>query len=108
MLTKEVAKGFLPAPSYPTYKYVNRSGRGYRARRDRGRITPIPKGYREVVDCPDIDTDFTEYLKWIEDDHKDRSNEEMKEYPFGIFLGAWRNAHWYDEAQRRGLVREVK
>lgn len=104
MLTKEVARGFSPAPNYPTYKYVSRSGKGYRARCDRGRITPTPKGYREVIDCPDIDTDFAEYLKWIEDDHKDVSDNEMRENPHGIYLGAWRNARWEDEAKRRGLI----
>jgi len=105
MLTKESSRGFSPAFNYPTYKYVSRSGKGYKARCDRGRITPTPKGYREVIDCPDIDTDFTEYLKWIEDDHKGTPDKEFIESPFGVFIGTWRNARWYDEAKRRGLVK---
>ncbi len=104
MLTKEVAKGFSPAPEYPTYKYISRSGKGYKARCDRGRIIPTPTGYREVIDCPDIDTDFAKYLEMIKDEHKDKTDEDMRDHPYGIFIGAWRNARWEDEIKRRGLI----
>ena len=104
MLTKKVARGFTPAPSYPTYEYASKNGKRYKVAFDRGRIIPTPKGYREVIDCPDIDTDFTEYLKWIEDDHKRHSDKSFIDHPYGIFIGAWKNARWEDEAKRRGII----
>jgi len=108
MLTKESSKGFSPAPDYPTYEYINRSGRGKRARCDRGRIVPTPKGFREIIEFHNEDEHFADYLGWIEDEHKDKPDSLMSESPYGIFIGTWRNARWYDEAQRRGLIKEVK
>ncbi len=107
MLTKEKAHGFNRAKSYPTYKYPTNSGKGYKARCDMGRIVPTPKGHREVVEYHNEDEHFTDYLQWIKDEHKDIPNKRMREHPYGIFIGTWRNARWFDEAQRRGLVKLV-
>jgi len=103
MLTKEVSRGFNPMLNYPTYIYISKKG-GERGRFDGGRIKPIPKGYREVIRHLDENTHFTEYLKWIEEEHKAKSDSSFIEHPYGIFIGRWRNARWQDEAKQRGLV----
>ena len=104
MLTKENASGFNPALAYPTYEYLTNSGKGYKARFDGGRIIPKPKGHREVVRYHNEDEHFTDYLKWNTEAHKDIPDRQLREHPYGIFIGTWRNARWHDEAVRRDLV----
>ena len=103
MLTKKVARGFSPALNYPTYMYISKSGKGEKGRYDMGRIIPTPKGFREVIKYHNEDEHFTDYLKWIEEEHQRHSDNSMKAHPYGIFIGAWRNARWEDETKRRGL-----
>jgi len=105
MLTKESSSGFSPALSYPTYIYISKSGKGKKARCDMGRIVPTPKGFRETIEFHNEDEHFVHYLEWVEEEHKGHSNSQMKAHPYGIFIGHWRNARWFDEAKRRGLVK---
>jgi len=107
MLTKENSRGFIPHISYPVYEYLSKKGNRMQAKYDGGRITPKPKRYTEIIRYHNEDEDFETYLKWITEDHKDISDQRMKESPYGIFIGTWRNARWFDEAQRRGLVELV-
>ncbi len=104
MLTKESSQGFNPANSYPTYQYKSKNGRRGKAKCDGSRIVPKPKGYIETIECHDEDEHFRDYVRWNTEDHKDIPDGRFKEAPLGIFIGRWRNARWYDEAQRRGLV----
>ena len=108
MLTKKSSRGFSPAFQYPTYLYLSKTGRRETANCDGSRMIPTPKGYREVIRYHSEDEAFADYLKWNTEDFKGISDERMRDNPFGIFIGTWRNARWYDEAQRRGLVKEVK
>ncbi len=103
MLTKESSLGFGAALNYPTYEYKSRSGKGTKARYDGGRIEPLPDGFREVIRYATVDDAFAEYLKWLEEEHKTKSDIEMLKSPSGPFIGRWRNARWYDEITRRGL-----
>jgi len=104
MLTKENSSGFLPAKEYPTYQYLSKSGKREMARCDGSRMTLPPKGYREVVVYQNEDEHFADYLRWNTEDHKGISDQQLAEHPYGIFIGNWRNARWYDEAKRRGLA----
>ena len=108
MLTKESSRGFSPMNQYPTYEYRSKKGNRIRANFGGSRIVPTPKGYREVIRYQTVDEDFTSYLERIEDEHKGIPNERMIENSFGTFIGTWRNVRWYDEAQRRGIVKEVQ
>ena len=108
MLTKESSHGFSPHPAYPVYEYKSRSGKGTKGHCDGSRMNPAPKGFREVIRYHNEDEDFADYLKWIEGDHKDNPDQSFIDSPYGIFIGAWRNARWFDEAQRRGLVKLTK
>ena len=104
MLTKEVARGFYHANSYPVYEYVSKSGkRGQTSNLDGSRIIPLPRGYREVIRFHNRDEHFASYLKWLEEEHKGIPDEKLREYPNGRFIGRWRNARWSDEARRRNL-----
>ncbi len=104
MLTKESSRGFSEHFSYPVYEYKSRQGNKTQCRCDGSRIVPAPKGYSEVIRYNNIEEDFADYLKWVEQDHKDIPDERLKEYPNGVFIGTWRNARWHDEAQRRNLI----
>ncbi len=105
MLTKESSHGFCPHESYPTYEYRSKMGNRIKAKCGGGRILPKPKGYTEVIRLKNIDEDFAHYLEWIQDDHRKIPDSKFIEHPYGIFIGAWRNARWQDEAQRRGLTK---
>jgi len=104
MLTKESSSGFSPSLNYPTYRYLSRSGNREQANFDGSRMSTIPRGYREVIEYHNEDEHFADYLKWNTEDHKDIPDQRMAEHPYGIFHGHFRNARWFDEAKRRGLV----
>ena len=108
MLTKENSSGFYPMKEYPTYRYLSKRGNREHNRMDGGRIIPPPKGYREVVEYQNEDEHFADYLRWNTEDHKNIPDQRLAEYPYGVFIGNWRNARWYDEAKRRGLVEATK
>jgi len=107
MLTKESSRGFNEMSSYPTYEYYSKRGNRHTAKCDGSRIIPTPKGYTERIEYATVEDHFADYLKWLEDDHKDIPDEKMKAHPYGIFIGNWRNARWFDEAQRRGLIKVI-
>ncbi len=104
MLTKESSRGFNEMFSYPTYQYQSKKGNRTQANCDGSRILPKPKGYSEVIRFHNADEHFADYLKWIEEDYKAKPDQAFIDHPYGIFIGHWRNARWFDEAQRRGLV----
>jgi hypothetical protein len=104
MLTKESSRGFNPAISYPTYRYISKKGTREQANCDRSRILPKPRGYIEVIEFLNEEEHFQDYLKWNSKDLKGIPDEKFKEHPYGIFHGNWKNARWYDEAQRRELI----
>ncbi len=104
MLTKENSSGFIHQ-DFPTYEYLNKSSKMRKACCDGSRITPCPKGYREVVRYATADDAFADYLKALIDEFKDMPDSKFTEHPYGIFIGHWRNARWYDEAKRRGLAK---
>ena len=104
MLTKENASGFNPAFDYPTYEYISNSGKGIKARCDGSRMIPNPKGHREVIRFLNEQEHFEYYIEGLIEEHRKHSNRSMKSHPYGIFIGQWRNARWFDEAKRRGLV----
>ena len=64
-----------------------------------------PKGYkiRDQYDTPQ--ERLLEYAQELESEHSDLTNEKMSEtdYPYP---GRKRNARWYDEKLRRGLIRK--
>ncbi len=107
MLTKENSSGFI-RQDYPTYEYLNKSSKSIKACCDGSRITPCPKGYREVIRYANVDEAFADYLKSIIAEHKDHLDTHFLEHPYGIFIGHWRNARWFDEAKRRNLVEPTK
>jgi len=104
MLTKESSRGFNEMFSYPTYKYVSKRGTREEWNMDGSRMLSKPKGYTEHIVYADADTHFQEYLKMLEEEHQGMPDQRFIDHPYGIFHGTWRNARWYDEAQRRGLV----
>ena len=104
MLTKESSSGFCPAIQYPTYRYISKSGKRERANCDGSRILPKPRGYTEVIEFHNEDEHFADYLRWNMEALKGIPDERFKEHPYGVFHGNWRNARWYDEAKRRGLI----
>ena len=104
MLTKESSRGFMQACQYPTYRYISKSGKREKAKCDGSRILPTPRGYTEIIDFHNEDEHFQDYLRWNTEDHKDIPDERFAEHPYGHFFGNWRNARWYDEAQRRELT----
>jgi len=104
MLTKENSSGFI-RQDFPTYEYHNKSSTGIKACCDGSRIIPCPKGYREVVRYATADDAFADYLKALIDEHRNTPDSRLQEQPYGIFIGHWRNARWYDEAKRRGLAK---
>ena len=103
MLTKENSLGFI-RQDFPTYEYLNRSSKSIKACCDGSRIIPCPKGYREVIRYATADDAFADYLKSIIEEHKYIPDTHLKEKPYGVFIGHWRNARWFDEAKRRNLV----
>jgi hypothetical protein len=104
MLTKENSSGFSPALSYPTYRYISKTGKREIAKCDGGRILPKPRGYTEVIKFRNEDEHFQDYVRWNSEDLKDIPDERFMIHPYGIFHGNWRNARWHDEAKRRGLI----
>jgi hypothetical protein len=66
-------------------------------------MIPPPRGYREVIRLQDVEAHFKEYLEWLKEDHKDLTDAQLLEHPNGNFIGAWRNARWIDEIERRGI-----
>ncbi len=104
MLTKESSRGFNEMFSYPTYRYISKRGTREEANCDGSRILPKPKGYTEVIEFHNVDEHFQDYVRWNAEDLNGIPDERFQEHPYGIFCGNWRNARWYDEAQRRGLV----
>jgi len=104
MLTKESSRGFHPAGSYPTYRYISKKGTRELANCDKSRILPKPKGYTEVIEFHNEDEHFQDYVRWNSEDLKGILDKRFKQHPYGVFIGTWRNARWYDEAQRRGLT----
>ena len=107
MLTKENSSGFI-RQDFPTYEYHSKSSRSIKACCDGSHITPCPKGYREVVRYANADEAFADYLKSIIVEHKNIPDTRFKEKPYGIFIGHWRNARWFDEAKRRNLAEPTK
>ena len=104
MLTKKSSRGFFPAPNYPTYRYISRSGKREQANCDGSRILPKPKGYTEVIVFHNEDEHFEDYVRWNAVDLQNIPDSRFKEIPYGNFIGSWRNLRWYDEAQRRGII----
>src|SRR4030042_244150 len=104
MLTKENSSGFI-WQDYPTWEYISRSGKGMTAHSDGSRMTPCPKGYREVVRYANADEAFAAYEKGLIEEHKELPDSKFIEHPHGIFIGHWRDARWYDAANRRGLAK---
>lgn len=104
MLTKENSSGFI-RQDFPTYEYMSKSSKSIRACCDGGRIIPRPKGYREVIRYANAEEAFADYLKSIVDEHKGIADNRFQEHPYGVYIGYWRNARWFDEAKRRGLVK---
>ena len=99
MLTIETSSGFTPAYHYPTYEY--KQGSKGRAMIDGSRIVPCPDGYEEKITHASIEEHFADYVKHVEDEHKDLSNEELCKAP--PFIGRGRNARWLDAQSLRGL-----
>jgi hypothetical protein len=103
MLTINQSRGFNGLNSYPSYEYHEINGTKKQGMCDGSRIIPTPENYTEVIRHTTEQEHFTEYLKNIEDGHKQYSDKYMLENPYGIFIGRGRNSRWMDEIQRRGL-----